>query len=125
MAIKGFAAPEVERAYGRALELCQHMGDTPQLCLVLWGLLRFYMVRTELQTALELGERLIGLAQSMQDMDLLHAAHNGLGTVLSYCGELLAARVHLEQSITLYDPALPRCCYFLVTLCLSQGEEIL
>jgi hypothetical protein len=27
-----------------------------------------------------------------------------------------------------YDPlwaALPRCCYFLVTLCLSQGEEIL
>jgi len=23
------------------------------------------------------------------------------------------------------DPALPRCCYFLVTLCLSQGEEIL
>jgi hypothetical protein len=22
-------------------------------------------------------------------------------------------------------PALPRCCYFLVTLCLSQGEEIL
>ena len=22
-------------------------------------------------------------------------------------------------------PALPRCCYFLVILCLSQGEEIL
>ena len=24
-----------------------------------------------------------------------------------------------------HGPALPRCCYFLVTLCLSQGEEIL
>jgi NitT/TauT family transport system substrate-binding protein len=23
----------------------------------------------------------------------------------------------------LYGPALPRCCYFLLTLCLSQGEE--
>jgi adenylate cyclase len=32
------------------------------------------------------------------------AAHNGLGTVLSYHGELVAARAHLEQSIALYDP---------------------
>jgi len=28
-------------------------------------------------------------------------------------------------SLKLQGPALPRCCYFLVTLCLSQGEEIL
>jgi predicted ATPase len=103
MAVKGFAAPEVERAYTRALELCQQAGDTQQLCLVLWGLLQFYMVRAELQKALELGERLIGLAQSIQDLDILHAAHNGLGTVLPYRGELPAARTHLEQSIALYD----------------------
>jgi predicted ATPase len=104
MAIKGFAAPEVERAYTRAFELCQQVGDTQQLCLALWGLLQFYMVRAELQRALELGERLIGLAQSMQDLDILHAAHNGLGTVLPYRGEFPVARTHLEQSIALYDP---------------------
>src|SRR5262245_59958009 len=104
MAVKGFSAPEVERAYARAHELCQQVGDTPQLCLVLWGLLQFYTVRAEIQTALELGERLISLAQSIHDLDILLAAHNGLGTALSYGGELGAARAHLEQGLALYDP---------------------
>ena len=38
MATKGYAAPEVDRAYTRARELCQQMGETPQLFPVLWGL---------------------------------------------------------------------------------------
>jgi len=104
MAVKGFSAPEVERAYARAHELCQQVGDTPQLCLVLWGLLQFSIVRADIQMALELGERLISLAQSIHDLDILLAAHNGLGTALPFCGELHAARTHLEQSLALYDP---------------------
>ena len=55
MATKGFAAPEVERVYTRARELCQQVGETPQLFPVLWGLWAFYLVRAELQTARELG----------------------------------------------------------------------
>ena len=38
MATRGFAAPEVERAYARARELCQQVGETPQLFPVLRGL---------------------------------------------------------------------------------------
>jgi hypothetical protein len=68
MAVKGFSAPEVEHAYARAHELCQQVGDTPQLCLVLWGLLQFSIVRADIQMALELGERLINLAQSIHDL---------------------------------------------------------
>jgi predicted ATPase len=104
MAVQGFSAPEVERAYARAHELCQQVGDTPQLCLVLWGLLQFSIVRADIQMALELGERLINLAQSIHDLDILLAAHNGLGTALPFRGELRAARTHLEQSLALYDP---------------------
>jgi predicted ATPase len=44
-ATKGYAAPDVERAYTRARELCQQMEDTPQLFPVLWGLWVFYFVR--------------------------------------------------------------------------------
>jgi predicted ATPase len=36
---KGCAAPEVERAYTRARELCQQVGEAPQLIKVLLGLL--------------------------------------------------------------------------------------
>ena len=42
MATKGYAAPEVEHAYTRARELCQQVGETPQLFPVLWGLWVFY-----------------------------------------------------------------------------------
>ena len=37
-ATKGQAAPEVERLYTRARELCEQVGEPPQLFRVLWGL---------------------------------------------------------------------------------------
>ena len=39
---KGFAAPEVEETFTRARELCQQMGETPQLFPALYGTVRFY-----------------------------------------------------------------------------------
>ena len=60
---KGWAAPEVEHAYTRARELCQQVGDTPQLFPVLWGLAGVYVVRAENQAAQEMGEQLLSLAQ--------------------------------------------------------------
>jgi predicted ATPase len=54
MAVKGHAAPEVERAYARARALCQQVGDTSQVVPVLYGLWAFHFVRAELQTAHEL-----------------------------------------------------------------------
>ena len=39
-----------------ARELCQQVGETPQLFPVLWGLWWFYMSRAQLRTARELGE---------------------------------------------------------------------
>ena len=104
MATKGTGAPEVERTYARARELCQQTGETPQLFPVLYGLWLFYLVRAQLETARELGEQLLNLAQDTQDTILLLEAHRALGTSLFYLGELTPARVHLEQGMTLYDP---------------------
>jgi predicted ATPase len=104
MAVKGFAASEVETAYTRALELCRQVGDTPQLFTVLRGLWGFYFVRAELQTAHELGEQCLTLAQRAQSPALLLWAHYALGTTLFALGEFAPARAHLEQGIGLYDP---------------------
>jgi predicted ATPase len=104
MAAKGFAAPEVERAYARALELCRQMGETPRLFQVLLGMALFYCVRGELQTARELGEQSLSLAQRSQDPARLLQAHCALGTVLYQLGEFVPAREHLEQGIAFYDP---------------------
>src|SRR5439155_19982865 len=104
MVIKGFAAPEVERAYARARALCQHVRESPRLFLVLWGLWLFYFVRGELQTTRELGEQLLTLAQHAGDPALLLQAHHALGPSMLSLGELAAAHGHLEHGIALYDP---------------------
>jgi predicted ATPase len=82
MATKGYAAPEAEKAYTRARELCRQVDETPQLFPVLWGLCSFYSVRGKLQTANELGKQLLTLAQSVQDPALLVSAHSSLGGTL-------------------------------------------
>jgi predicted ATPase len=102
--IKGPAAPEVAQAYARAQELCQQVGETPQLFPVLWGLWRFYNNRADYPRARALGERLLRLAQQVHDAALLLEAHHALWGTLLWSGEFAAARAHIEQGRALYDP---------------------
>jgi predicted ATPase/DNA-binding winged helix-turn-helix (wHTH) protein len=104
MLTRGFAASEVERAYRRALELCQQLGDTPHLFPVLAGLRECVSVQGQSQAAYDLGEQLLTLAQQAQDRTLLLQAHQALGGTLYHRGELVAARSHLEQGLALYRP---------------------
>jgi predicted ATPase len=115
-AIHGQAAPEVERAYARARDLCGQVEDAPKLFRALLGLYRFYGGRMERQTAREIVEQLYKLAQRVQDPDLLLLAHMARGTMLCLLGELVAARDHLEQAIALHDPQRHRSHAFLYSL---------
>jgi class 3 adenylate cyclase/predicted ATPase len=103
MATKGWSAPEVERAYLRARELCEQLGETRQLFSALRGLWECYDAQAKLVAAQELGERLLNLAEGRADPALLLAAHNVLADTL-YCeGQFVAARAHAEQGTALYD----------------------
>src|SRR5262245_53089429 len=104
MNTKGFAAPEAEHAYARARELCQRMGDTPRLFSVLRGLWQFYNGRGAYQTARELGEQCLQLAQQGHDTARLLEAHHTLWTTGLLLGELRFAHTHLEEGLTLLDP---------------------
>ena len=104
IAIKGYAAPEVEQAYARARALCAQVGDTPQLFPTLQGLCQCYYGRGALPTARELGEQLLGLAQREAAPTHLLEAHDALGSTLFYLGEYAAAWRHLEQGIARTDP---------------------
>jgi class 3 adenylate cyclase/predicted ATPase len=112
MAIKGYAAPEVEQTYARARALCHQVGETPQLFPTLRGLCRFYHTRGALPTARELGEQLYRLAQHEAAPTHLLEAHEMLGGTLFYLGEYAASRTHLEQGIALTDPAGQRALMF-------------
>ena len=100
--IKGYAAPEVGLGFARARELCRQAGDSPQLFDVLMGLGGgYYGNRGELQTAQELVEQAFTLAQRLHDPVRLIQAHAQLGVESYFLGELVPARTHLEQALTL------------------------
>jgi predicted ATPase len=101
---KGHAALEVERIYTQARQLCEQVGDISQRCQVLLGLRRFHFVRGRLGRARELGERLLALAQSVEDPVHLSFAHAVQGEVLCWLGEFALAREQCEKGISLYDP---------------------
>lgn len=103
MATKGYASPEAKAAFDYARQLCQQVGETAQLVPVLRGLAAFYYVRAELQTARELGEQALQLAQRQQSNDLLLEAHQEIGGTCFSLGEFGAALSYFEHGFEIYD----------------------
>ena len=102
IAIKGYAAPEVEKAYIRARELCLQVGKTSQIYPVLVGLWLHYFVRAELPKALELGQQLLDLAPSEENPAVLLQAYRTLCDTLCSMGEFESSLRHCNQGISLY-----------------------
>ncbi len=105
MSIQGFAAPEVERAYGRARELCQQLGESIHLFSVLYGLWSVDVNRAEYDKALGLAEQLMRLARGAGDADLVLQTHYSLGVTLDYLGDYQGAGNHYDEVLAEYDPA--------------------
>ncbi len=103
MAVRGYGAPEVAATYTRALALCAQVGDDA-LFPALLGLLTYYELRAQYSTACELAERLLSIAQTAQDPDLLVEAHAALGETLFFQGDLRNALEHQERVRVLYNP---------------------
>jgi DNA-binding winged helix-turn-helix (wHTH) protein/predicted ATPase len=101
-ALKGYAAPELERAYTRALELSEQVQQTSQTVQALLGLWVFYAFRGELRTARELGERALAQTVNPEAAELALDAHNALGTTLLWLGDLTSAREQLQQTLALH-----------------------
>ncbi|HSB09554.1 MAG TPA: protein kinase [Blastocatellia bacterium] len=112
MAIKGFAAPEVEETYSRARQLCQQIGESIHLFPALWGLWTVNILRAEFQTADELSKLMMRLAEGATDGDFLMQAHFARAYAYDFFGEYREARQHYEQVLALYDPRQQRSYIF-------------
>ena len=102
-ATRGYTAPEVEAACVRARELCQSLGDVPELFGVLGGLFSVYFNRQHFLVALELAEQLMSLARRSESRIELLWAHYTLGTTHQSLGDYTLARGNLERAVELYE----------------------
>jgi predicted ATPase len=101
---KGFTAPEVEKAYGRAAEICTRVGEGPQRWQALLGLWLFHYIRADVQRARDLAEQLLQSARPSGDAWHLFLGHYTVGITLYLQGELRGAREHLQQAFDLDGP---------------------
>jgi tetratricopeptide (TPR) repeat protein len=99
---RGYAAPEVERTYARARELCRQVGEPAEVSDALLALHAVCLHRGQLEPARELAEEALRLASGPEE-DLLRArAEFMLGATLYLRGEFAPAGRHLEEADALF-----------------------
>lgn len=103
LATQGYAAPEVERAFSRAWELCQRSDDSNLRFRILWGLGRYYFVLPNPEKGLEVSRQLLAIAGETGDAGLLSEAACSLGTHLFHRAQFGEARHYLQLSLAHYD----------------------
>ncbi len=103
--VHGYGAPESRRVYNRARDLCQKLGEAPELFTALVGLSRYYGVSGDVETGLALAEQLLAIAQKSGDHGWLLEACRQMAGVMLLLGRLGEARAFLERGVALYDLA--------------------
>jgi predicted ATPase/DNA-binding winged helix-turn-helix (wHTH) protein len=101
---EGYAATDVGSVYLRARELCQQLGETPDVPEALWGLWTFHTLRAELGTAREIAEELLLLAERLPYPGMEMRGHWAIEITFAHLGEFALALKHYEKALLLYDP---------------------
>ena len=97
MVARGYAAPEVEHAYRRALALCERVGGPTERFRVLRGYWAHVSVRGDLPRAERFGHQLLELADNADDPGFHAEARLAAGCTAFWQGAFTVARDHLER----------------------------
>ncbi|MDP9812700.1 class 3 adenylate cyclase/tetratricopeptide (TPR) repeat protein [Rhizobium tibeticum] len=104
MAVKGWGAPEVLRAFSSARKLCEKLGDSNELFVAVRGEASYHLISGHLREADDLGRQCLQIAQSANDLDLLLEAHHQSWATKFFLGDYQAAEKHAEWGMATYDP---------------------
>jgi predicted ATPase len=102
IATEGYAAPDVGCTYLRAREICDRLGETPEISQTLWGVWTFYLVKAELGTARSVAEEFLRRGPGVLYPRL------SMQITLMHLGEFTSALDYYKEAIALYDPVLHR-----------------
>jgi len=93
---RSWAHSETKRAYTRALELSERLGETTKLVGVLKGLVVSALGNAQFKLAQELPERMLAAAERSGAHAALCSAHSLLGQSLIWRAQYVDAQKHLE-----------------------------
>ena len=100
----GYGAAEYERHLTRRNEVAERLGDAAQLFYSLVGVSVLAVFRLELRNALEIGRRLLALADEALDPRMQLEANGALANILWHLGDFRGAREHCRRGRALFAP---------------------
>lgn len=98
----GYGAPEVWQPYARAQELCDRVGDIPQMLPILGGLFFYHAMRADYGPCLQTTEHILELATRLGDDGASVLGHWGVCTNHLFQARLTAAQEHAEAGWAVY-----------------------
>ena len=100
---KSWSHPDANRAYTRALELAEKLGETTQTEMLLTARMASAFGRAQFTLARELAERMLVAAERSRDRAALYTAQTLLGVTLAMQGQYLDANRHLELARSYHE----------------------
>ena len=95
--------PDVGRAYARASELCQQLGDHSRRFTALRGLQLHHLNLLEMETSQHFAEEALRVAELLDDPARLVGGHMALGVTLYCQGKLELALPHFRRGSGMFD----------------------
>ena len=96
--IKGYASPEVEMIYKRAMETCARMTEDTQNFAIIYGFWRFYLLRADYTNAMSLSDQLVRMAALDGNLATAVTSNRAAGATRFYTGRYETALEHLTQT---------------------------
>jgi predicted ATPase len=104
LATRGWSSPEAGKAYRRAQNLCEQLGEDRERFNVLWGLWLFHSTRGEIAAAHELTNELFRIVERLDDPSLRLQAHHAAWADTTWLGEPSIALEHVKHGLAMYNP---------------------
>jgi serine/threonine protein kinase/tetratricopeptide (TPR) repeat protein len=103
VAVRGYAAPEVEPVFRRARELCERVGQPLQLFAIMLGIWEWHTVRGDLRLCSDLAAEGIDFAASQNDPGIMMEALFMRGETMLHRGDFAGARESFADAVDHYD----------------------
>lgn len=100
---KGYVAPEAERAFLRACDLCEELGDPVRLVHALRGMFGFYYVAGRWEDAARIAARVASATDGLEDATALMLRWFMDGVTVLFRGEPAEAVPRLREALRRHD----------------------
>jgi class 3 adenylate cyclase/tetratricopeptide (TPR) repeat protein len=101
---KGWASPQMGKAYGRAHDLAGEVGEVSSLVAALYGLCQFRHNGGAINAGRQAAEELLAAAQHHKNGDAVLLGYRTVGVSSLFQGEFASALGYFEKVLARYDP---------------------